>query len=411
MADAVELWRRAAGADRLLAVAAEVAARVDPAGVARVRRAAAEVEFGSDGASLARTALELVRARTKLAAKWGADGAHAVADVAGAEMASSDLAAWHKARRFESCERVLDLCCGVGGDLRALPTGEGVELDPVRAWMAERNSGRPVRVGDVEALGSTLDGAWVHVDPMRREGRGTRRVRDALRGMKPGVGFLETCATRAAGMGVKLSPGVDAGELPVGELEVLSERGRLTQAVLWTGALGEAGVARATRLGGGEACTLSSARGDADEALRAAVVGDEPVRAGCVVLSADPALERAGLLGVLAETVGAGVVHPHAGLLVGEASGAADAWCARYRVLERLGWQRGRVAAAVRAHAEGSGAPVTVKTRGKVVDPDVEQSALRPKGDAARAGGALTVFVQRLRGSGGPIEALVCETC
>ncbi len=331
-------------------------------------------------------AIELARARAKALHKW--PDRHALfADVPGIEMASSAHAARWKARRFAAhSSPALDLCCGVGGDLMALAErgvdAEGVELDPLRAWMASRNASRPVRAVDAESLDFT--GALVHLDPSRRSVEGKRTIRYA--DISPGPAFVERIANEAKGAAIKLMPGIHPNELPGGEVEYLSEEGRLTQAVLWTGVLAGETATRATM-----ADRAISFTGDA---ASTPAYGEFDT----FVYAPDPALERAGLLGAFCDAHALAMPHPHAGILTGPE--AIDSpWLARFRVLEELPWSRKRVKAALGAHGAGI---VEVKTRGRVIDTDAEQMALRNEGSRI-----LTVFVVRLGDQG--IRAVIAE--
>ena len=60
-----------------------------------------------------------------------------------------------------------------------------------------------------------------------------------------------------------------------------------------------------------------------------------------------------------------------------------------HKVHDVLPWNRKRVKAVLRGHDHGV---VEVRTRGGVINPDVEQKALRGKG----SNGGLTVFVYRI---------------
>ncbi|GIW74114.1 MAG: hypothetical protein KatS3mg103_0636 [Phycisphaerales bacterium] len=170
-------------------------------------------------------------------------------------------------------------------------------------------------------------------------------------------------------------------------LELVSEAGRLTQALLWTGPLAEVVLAEAGtswRPGVRVARLLPQGlahAGDPGPLVEAdsGWVGS-PAGADDAVLAylyeADPSLERARLLGGLARDLGLRPVHPAVGVLTGRE--AIDSpWLRRFEVLEVLPWRRKAVAAAVRAL---DGGIVTVKTRGKAVDPDALQRG------AARAG-------------------------
>lgn len=275
---------------------------------------------------------------------------------------------------------VLDLCCGIGGDAMGLAEPEAVDQSPLRAWMAGHNAGCVSRAGDAER--EPVAGRFVHIDPARRAG-GSRITRYA--DLLPGPAVLERIAAEARGCAIKLAPGVDAALLPPGELEIISRRGTLNQAVLWTGEL--AGSPRSATLVEGERIhTISGVPGEAQHA-----------EIDRFIAAVDPAPERAGLLGVLGESVGLGMPHPRLGLFTAAAP-VASPWLTWFEVLEVLPWHRGRVASAVRGHGGGI---AQVKTRGRAVDPDVEQARLRGPGDAI-----LTVFVYRF-GDGGRVLALV----
>jgi len=328
-------------------------------------------------------ALEWARARPKAEAKW--PGRRFVCDVPGIEMATGATIARHKAERIaEPSNTVIDLCAGIGGDLVSFADQradcEGVELDPLRAWMASENSGRPVRTADAQRV--DLTGTIAHLDPARRDRGGRRTVRFA--DLIPGPEFIERVTREAAGAAIKLMPGIDADQLPEGELEYISEGGALKQAVLWSGALrGDARV-RATMLRDGEALSLIGAV-DAE-------LPPPPHRdIGRWVFTADPAVERAGLLGVLCARLGLGMPHPRGGLLAADGP-VSSPWVRAFEVIEVLPWTRRRVRAVVRAAAGGL---VEVKTRGGVIDADAEARALRGNGAET-----LTVFVVRLGSAG-----------
>ncbi|MFM8699744.1 MAG: SAM-dependent methyltransferase, partial [Phycisphaerales bacterium] len=140
--------------------------RQEPPPVAEIERLRAD-----HPPDMVAAAIELSLARARAAVKFGAGAARLWADRPGVEMASSPAVAAWKADRFRrvGAHSIDDLCCGIGGDLMALaavaPT-VGADLDPVRAWMAGRNSGAPTRVADV-----TTDpggASHAHVDPARR---------------------------------------------------------------------------------------------------------------------------------------------------------------------------------------------------------------------------------------------------
>lgn len=370
----------ASDAGRPLLEAAAAVGATTPAAVAALRK------LGD--ADAVRAALELTQARRRAASKF--EGAGSLwCDGHGIEQASSGRVAAWKARRFAG-HATIDLCAGIGGDLMAIArvaSAEGVDRDPVRAWMAARNAGVPVQVGDVRD--ADVRGRLVHIDPARRDERGARH--HGLDGYEPGIDVLRRIWTDAPGGGAKLGPGID---LPIegapdgSELEFISEDRTLVQAVLWWGACARhAGLRSATAIRAGE---VRSMHGEP---------GPMPLRDGaygpCIAVP-DPALERSGLAGACSARLGLTEAAVGLGIAHGPAPSHEDAWWWRwYRVEAEIPWRTDAAAAWLREHDAGE---VTVKTRGKAVDPDALARAWRGRGSTPwtvfmlRHGNALRAF-------------------
>jgi len=342
-------------------------------------------------------AVENARARNRAASKLAEDlVGRLVADEQGVMVASSSMAARYKAMRIASLNApVFDLCCGIGADAyelaRAGVAVTAVDQDSVRAWMASTNATCGSEVGDIAASGwlTRVQGELVHIDPSRRDGSKRRHDYAAYR---PGPETIKAIINAAAGVCVKLGPGVDLSLLPEPEgsrLEFISEHGRLTQALLWTGALAGAlvhdGHRIATLLPSGE--SFSAVPGpliDIDNWYDS----DGPTTPVLHYLyEADPTLERPGLLGPFASSIGVRPVHPAVGLLTSEHK-IENPWLTAFEVLDTMPWRT----KAVRSRLQELGAGVVaVKTRAKLVDPDVLQKTLRGRGDEQ-----LVVFILRL---------------
>ncbi len=233
-----------------------------PALIERLRRQwdAAEVN----------AAIELMLARTRARAKFGAAAEHLWADRRGVEMASGPRVAQWKAERYARAAgagaagaagaggavggavggaggavggaggavrgaahgasstddmRIADLCCGIGGDLMTLARvaqAVGIDSDPVRAWMAARNSGAATRCAD--AVATPVDAPLAHADPARREAGGARLI--GVRDLLPPLAAIRAATARCAGTGIKLGPGMDLSpedHAPSDEIEFISE--------------------------------------------------------------------------------------------------------------------------------------------------------------------------------------------
>ncbi|MFM9169834.1 MAG: hypothetical protein ACKOTD_06860, partial [Phycisphaerales bacterium] len=257
-------------------------------------------------------AIELSLARTRAAVKFGDGAARLWADRPGVEMASSPAVAAWKADRFRrvGVHSIDDLCCGIGGDLMALaavaPT-VGADLDPVRAWMAGRNSGAMTRVADV--MQDPGGASHAHIDPARRSGSGSR----AWRGedVEPPLSAIAAMVAPRRGASVKLGPGFDLEAGALGdavEREFIAEGWQLVQQVAWTGDLaGDPGCTRATRVDLG--CSLV---GMPQDRLPAAT------RAGRALFVPHPALERAKLVAHACADLAAAELAPGLGILTGD---------------------------------------------------------------------------------------------
>lgn len=327
-----------------------------------------------------------------------------LADPQGVQMATpSDVARW-KAARFAPGPGVpiLDLCSGVGGDSIALaqtphtPTLRAIDLHPVRAYMSEHNA--RLSGGACEGVAASIDdidtrGALVHIDPQRRSD-GRRRL--SLDAIEPSVERVARVLRRSLGGAVKLAPGLDPPEIlgrfdpdqaMAAGVEYISRRGRMSQCVLWTGALHDGVRVRATMIGQG-VHTLAGTDVNVPVALA-------PMAR--FLHEVDPAIERAGLQGELGSRLNLAMIHTRLGLYTSDAP-SQDPWLTTFEVLERMGWRERKVREALRARHAGI---VEVKTRGGAVDPDAAQRALRGVGERA-----YTVFVLRL---GEKVEAIIAR--
>jgi len=165
---------------------------------------------------------------------------------------------------------VLDLCCGIGGDLAALARAglavHGVDRDPLTVEVARANAealGLAGRVTvEVGAAERTPLAGWpaAFCDPARRTGRpgGGRRVFDPA-AYSPPFGFLLTLAAAVPRTAAKVAPGIPHDLVPDGaEAEWVSDGGEVKEAALWWGELATA-RRRATLLPGGHTLTDTGA--------------------------------------------------------------------------------------------------------------------------------------------------------
>ncbi|SEM09685.1 class I SAM-dependent methyltransferase [Nonomuraea pusilla] len=353
-------------------------------------------------AALTSAALTQAGLRARARAKFGDDAARMYFTPHGLEQSTRAEVAAHRARRLtatpnspqpapqpgqqpvrepvpsgrrQAGPRVVDACCGIGGDLLALARAgcavDAVEADPLTAAVARANA-RALGVADLVTV-SVGDAADVEperydalfADPARRTGRG--RTFDPMAYSPPWPVVLDLVA-RAARACLKVAPGIPYEFIPAGaEAEWVSYKGEVKEATIWTGP-GTAPpgglLRRATLLPGGHTLTATGVQ---------APVG--PV--GRYVYEPDGAAVRAHLVGEVAELVGGRLADPMIAYITGDA--AVDTpWASRYEVQEVMPFSLKRLRAALRERRVGN---LTLKKRGSAVDIERLRADLRLSGD------------------------------
>ena len=335
-------------------------------------------------------AVALAQLRRKAAAKFSQHAAMYFTATA-LEQATTGAIAAHRAAWLDRCAPpgpVLDLGCGIGGDLLALAQHRPViayETDPVCARFAAANAAALGLADRVEirqrdwtadlAAGVLPNVAAAFADPARRvDGR---RVFHLAQLTPPFSALLTLCA-HVDVLGVKVMPGIADDEIPAGwGVEFISHTGVCKEAVLWHGA-----AVRhprwATVLAAGAAHTVV-----ADSA--APPVG--PLCAGQVLYEPDPALIRAHALGLICDRLTAHLFDPQIAYLVADAH-KPEPLAQAFLVEEMHPFHLGRLNARLRALGV---AQVELKKRGFPVAPE----SLRPKLRLAPSGRTATVILTR----------------
>jgi SAM-dependent methyltransferase len=330
-------------------------------------------------------ALGQVELRRRAAAKLGEDAARMYFTRDGLEQATRSSVARHRASRVALAgPSVVDLTCGIGGDLvafaRAGLTTAGIDVDPLRVEMARANLlalglGGAVQVGDATTLDVTPF-ATAYADPARRGARGRTFHADDW---APPWTFVERLlAGRAC---VKVAPGIAHGLVPPGaEAEWVSEDGEVKEAVLWSPVLATSGR-RATVIGRGGLATLT------DEDDPGADVG--PVRG--FLYEPDGAVIRAGLVAAVAAGVQGHLVDRKIAYVTGD-DAFHTPFARSYRVVEQLPYREKQLRAALRERRIGT---LTIKKRGVDVVPEQLRRRLALHGDEAA-----TIVLTRVAGEG-----------
>jgi SAM-dependent methyltransferase len=399
------LIRRLAAEPDLLAAAAALDPSSGAARVERLRR-----DWPADLVAAALTQADL---RRRAVAKFGPAAGSMFLTPDGLEQASRPEVAAHRAARFAAALEdgasggaggasgpVLDLCCGIGGDLVALGAGlpgrevVGVDRDPATAEAARLNLraaglGGSVVCADVADV-AVAGAAAVFVDPARRASG--RRTFDPG-AYSPPLSFVTELAAAAPLSAVKVAPGIPHEALPHGaEAEWVSWRGELKEAALWLG--GFAGVRRrATVLPSGDTLTDLDLPDGAEPGGGAAVGGP-----GAYLVEPDAAVIRSGLVAALSHRLPGGrLLDPRIAYIAADAP-MATPFGACFAVDEVLPYSLKRLRTALRARGAGT---VEIKVRGLSIDPAQLRRSLDLRGD-----GSCTVLLARL--DDGPV-AIVAQ--
>jgi SAM-dependent methyltransferase len=303
----------------------------------------------------------------------------------GLEQATRASVARHRASRVALVgPSVVDLTCGIGGDLvafaRAGLTTAGIDLDPLRVEVARANL-MALGLGGAVEVGNALDldvspFATAYADPARRGARGrTFRADD----WTPPWTFVESLLTGRAC--VKVAPGIPHSLVPDGvESEWVSDAGEVKEAVLWSPALATV-TRRATVIGRGGLATLT------DEDDPGADVGG----VGAYLYEPDGAVIRAGLVTAVAAGVQGHLVDRRIAYVTGDAAFRTP-FARSYRVVEELPYREKQLRAALRERNVGT---LTIKKRGVDIAPEQLRKRLALRGDEAA-----TIVLTRVAGEG-----------
>lgn len=394
------LLDRLAQAPDLLGAASALPAASGAARVERLRR-----DWPADLVAAALTQADL---RARATAKFGDAARSMFFTPDGLEQSSRAPVAAHRAARFAAAApsappgSILDLCCGIGGDLLALASVAddrrliGVDRDPATARVAELNlaaAGATAQVQCADVADVELGGtAAAFIDPARRSSG--RRTFDPA-AYSPSLGFVSALAGAVPWTAAKVAPGIAHEALPGGvEAEWVSWRGELKEAALWFGPF--AAVARrATLLPSGATLT--------DRDLPAGAVpgsGAMVGEIGAALYEPDPAVIRSGLVAAMAAGLPGGrLLDPHIAYITAD-SVAASPYGACFAVEDVLPYSVRRLKEALRARQVGT---VEIKVRGLGIDPSALRTSLQPRGDAS-----CTVLLARL--DTGPIAIIAQRT-
>ncbi|MCS7237744.1 MAG: hypothetical protein NZ899_05670 [Thermoguttaceae bacterium] len=307
----------------------------------------------------------------------------------GLEQATDAWVGCYKAQRWPAGLPVVDLCCGIGGDLLALSTRgavTGVDRSPVAAILAQANAQAvlaklglshhvEVQLADVAQIGQ----AWPefppwHIDPDRRP-EGHRTAQPEWSSPAPAV--LELLLGRQHTAAVKLAPAADVPPSwdAQAEREWVTLAGRCRQQVAWFGQ-----VAKDPGL---HAATLVKRTANPLSPVAYRLVGrpNLPVPVAqtvkTYVFDPDPSVLASKLVGEVCHRFALEALSSHGGYLTADHLPPSQL-LVPYRVDEILPFDLRKLRAWIRRRNKGE---VIIKKRGAPVDVDKWRRLLSGKGD------------------------------
>ncbi len=381
-------WLVGPEADALLAALGHES---DPLAVAKRLR-------GDLSAERVRLVLEQTRLRARARSKF-ALAERLFFTSLGLEQATDQWVAAYKAQRFGVGAPVVDLCCGIGGDLMALAERGpvvGVDRDPIAALLAHTNCQRTLAARTdpqpSDAAGAfavethaaddyrlAAESAW-HIDPDRRP-EGRRTTHAELHDPPPEA--IDRLRTQSEQGAVKLAPAavVPEGWIREGQLEWISFARQCRQLVVWFGRLASAAGRRSATLVDRQRGPVRSVVGQAGCELNVAP------RIGRFVFEPDPAVLAADLTGELAHELALASIAAGAVYLTGDEP-LHDPALAAFEVIDVVPLDVKRLKKMLRSGGFGR---LEVKKRGVELDPAALTKQLKVPGEHAA-----TLLVTRL---------------
>ena len=321
-------------------------------------------------AELASSAVTQAALRHRAWAKFGIDAARMYFTPDGLEQATRTTVAEHRAARVAATmagATVLDLGCGIGGDLIAMARAglrvTGVDRDPVTVAVAGQNLAALGLDGVVEQGEATETDVAGHdvvfADPARR--RDGRRVFD-IDAYSPPWAFVTGLLRRTAC--IKVAPGIPHRAVPDGvEAEWVSDGGEVKEAALWSGPLTTTGR-RASVLPAGATLTERDAV--------------EPVAGPALryLYEPDGAVIRAGLVTAICALTNGTLLDPRIAYVTSDTL-LQTPLASAYEITATLPYKDKVLRAWVRDNAVGT---LEIKKRGVDLDPAQLRKRLSPTG-------------------------------
>lgn len=278
---------------------------------------------------------------------------------AGLEMMTHPLVAARRAQRLAQTDtRIVDLTCGLGGDLRAclarsMP-GIGLERDAPTALLARANLPAATIVrGDAAHPPFDLARSAIIIDPSRRSAAGRRFDPNAF---SPNWDTALALLQSARAGVMKAPPGIEHGHIPGwAEAEFVQLGRSMREAAIWAGDGVEPGLRRAVLLPSG--AILDS---------NAPEVPPTPMAPAAFVFDPESCVTRAGVVRQLAHVLGARMLDTQVAYLTADKP-AFHVMAATFEVLDILPFSVARLKQRLR---ERHWRPDEIRRRAFPVEPD-----------------------------------------
>ena len=316
--------------------------------------------------------LSQARLRARAAEKFGPFAARMLFTEDGLEQATRlRVAAMHAGRfRDAGLNRVADLGSGIGADALALAAIDlevtAVERDEVTAAIAAYNLAPWTTATVVHADATTFDLTGydaVYLDPARRAGG--RRLSNPA-DWSPSLDFAFSLGLPT---GVKLGPGVDRDLIPAdAEAQWVSVDHDVVELGVWTGALARDGIRRSALVIGAHGTAELTATADSEDAPTGTL--------GEFLYEPDGSVIRARLIGDLARSLDARMLHPQIAYLTSD-SAQATPFASCFRIATTLALDEKAIKRELKTRDIGT---LEIKKRGVDIDPAEFRKRLSLKG-------------------------------
>jgi hypothetical protein len=281
------------------------------------------------------------------------------------EQATAKDISEYKAKLWPSGAKLMDLCCGMGGDSFWLPRGivaSGADIAPERVLMFNENMER-LKLPHKAVLQNALEvkaGDFFCIDPARRGG------------LSPSFESILELSKKFCGGMLKIPPAYPTGEIPkMSDVLYLGNASDCRECLVLNGVFGK-GMMRAAAICENEILEWQCKKNELQNInLRVKELGN-------FILEPNPVLVRSHLFLSEAKKHGFWQIDSTLAYLSCEALPPEHKGFTAYKVIEQSSLSTNNVKAMLKKHGAGK---IAIKKRGVEVVPEAEIRRLAPKGE------------------------------